>query len=85
MYILHVLSIKLRDKLYFSFSISTPGFLHFYYMLGANLGSLLYGEVFEMYLEYILTIYWSFADHFFSFFYGVNDKRINVYFCNFKY
>ena len=37
-YILHVLSIKLRYKLYFSFSIPTPGFLHFYYMLGANLG-----------------------------------------------
>ena len=45
MYILHVLSIKLRYKLYFSFSIPTPGFPHFYYMLGANLGLLLYGEV----------------------------------------
>ena len=44
-YILHVLSIKLRDKLYFSFSIPTPGFPHFYYMLGANLGLILYGEV----------------------------------------
>ena len=43
--ILHVLSIKLRGKLYFSFSIPTPGFPHFYYMLGANLGLLLYGEV----------------------------------------
>ena len=31
---------KLRDKLYFSFSILTPGFPHFYYMLGANLGLL---------------------------------------------
>ena len=39
------LSIKLRDRLYFSFSIPTPGFPHFYYMLGANLGLLLYGEV----------------------------------------
>ena len=29
-YILHVLSIKLRDNLYFSFSISSPGFPHFY-------------------------------------------------------
>ena len=48
-YILHVLSIKLRDKLYFSFSIPTPGFPHFYYMLGANLGLLLYGEVSVMY------------------------------------
>ena len=28
-YILHVLSIKLRYKLYFSFSIPTPGFPHF--------------------------------------------------------
>ena len=44
-YILHVSSIKLRDKLYFSFSISTPGFPNFYYMLGANLGLLLYREV----------------------------------------
>ena len=44
-YILHVLSIKLRYKLYFSFSIPTLGFPHFYYMLGANLGLLLYGEV----------------------------------------
>ena len=44
-YILHVLSIKLRYKLYFSFSIPTSGFPHFYYMLGANLGLLLYGEV----------------------------------------
>ena len=42
---LHVLSIRLRDKLYFSFSIPTTGFPHFYYMLGANLGLLLYGEV----------------------------------------
>ena len=45
MYILHVLSIKLRYKLYFSFSVPTPCFPHFYYMLGANLGLLLYGEV----------------------------------------
>ena len=45
MYILHVLSIKLRYKLYFSFSIPTPGFPHFYYMLGANLGLLSFGEV----------------------------------------
>ena len=44
-YILHVLSIKLRDKLYFSFSIPAPGFPHFYYMSGANLELLLYGEV----------------------------------------
>ena len=44
-YILHVLSIKLRYKLQFSFSIPTPGFPHFYYMLGANLGVFLYGEV----------------------------------------
>ena len=36
---------KLRYKLSFSFSIPTPGFPHFYYMLGANLGLLLYGEV----------------------------------------
>ena len=36
---------KLRDKLYFSFSILTPGFPHFYHMLGANLGLLLYEEV----------------------------------------
>ena len=42
---LHVLSIKLREKLYFSFSVPTPGFPHFYHMLGANLGLLLYREV----------------------------------------
>ena len=36
---------KLRYKLYFSFSIATPGFPHFCYMLGENLGLLLYGEV----------------------------------------
>ena len=60
-YILHVLSIKLRYKLYFSFSIPTPGFPHFYYMLGANLGLLLYGEVsvmhkidFQKYINFIL-------------------------------
>ena len=44
-YILHDLSIELRDNLYFSFSIPTPGFAHFYYMLGANLVLPLYGEV----------------------------------------
>ena len=44
-YILHILSIKLRYKLYFSFSMPTRGFTHFYYMLGANLELLLYGEV----------------------------------------
>ena len=47
---------KLRYKLYFSFSIPTPGFPHFYYMLGANLGLLLYGEVSVM-ASYILYIY----------------------------
>ena len=30
--------IKLRDKLYFSFSVPTPGFPHFYYMLGGKSG-----------------------------------------------
>ena len=44
-YILHVLSIRLRYKLYFSFSVPKPGFPHFYSLLGANLGLLLYGEV----------------------------------------
>ena len=43
--ILHDLSIKLGAKLYFSFSVPTPGLPHFYYMLGANLGLLLYGDV----------------------------------------
>ena len=52
-YILHVSSIKLRYKLYFSFSIPTPGFLHFYYMLGANLGLLLYGEVSVMHSVFV--------------------------------
>ena len=36
---------KSEYKLYFLFSIPTPGFPHFYYMLGANLVLLLYGEV----------------------------------------
>ena len=44
-YILHVLSIKLRYKLYFSFSIPTQGFPQVYYILGATLGLLLYGDV----------------------------------------
>ena len=44
-YILHVLSIKLRYKLYYSYSIPTQGVPHFYYILGANLGLRLYGEV----------------------------------------
>ena len=48
-----MLSIKLRYKLYFSFSIPTPGVPHFYYMLGANLGLLLYGEVSVMYSKCI--------------------------------
>ena len=52
----HVLSIKLRYKLYFSFSISTSGFPHFYYMLGANLGLLLYGEVSVMCCKSVLRI-----------------------------
>ena len=54
---LHVLSIKLRYKLYFPFSIPTPGFPHFYYMLGANLGLLLYGEVSVMSAEFCL--FWA--------------------------
>ena len=33
--------------MYFSFSIPTPGFPYFYYMLGANLGLLLYGKFFR--------------------------------------
>ena len=53
-YILHVLSIKLRCKLYFSFSIPSPGFPHFYYMLGANLGLRLYGEVSVMEKVYVM-------------------------------
>ena len=31
--------------------IPTPDFPHFYYMLGGNLGSLLYGDVSVMYSE----------------------------------
>ena len=34
-----------RNKLCLSFSIPTHGFPLFYYMLGANLGLLLYGDV----------------------------------------
>ena len=44
-FVLHVFSIKLRDKIHFSFSIPTPDFPHFYYMLRASLG-LLYTEKF---------------------------------------
>ena len=55
-YVLRVLSIKLRYKLYFSFSIPTPGFPHFYYMLGANLGLLLYGEVSVMISNRMLKV-----------------------------
>ena len=44
-YILYVLSIKLRYTLHFSFSIPIPGFPHVYYMLGENMGLLLYGGV----------------------------------------
>ena len=51
------MSIKLRDKLYFSFSIPTPGFPHFYYMLGANLRLLLYGVVSVMFVESFLKHY----------------------------
>ena len=54
-----MLSIKLRDKPYFSFSIPTLGFPHFYYMLGANLGLLLYGEVSVMVTTGgVLAKYW---------------------------
>ena len=35
--------------MYLSFSIPTPGFPPFYYMLGANLGLLLHGDVPVMY------------------------------------
>ena len=49
------LAIKLRDKFYFSFSVPTPGFPHFYYMLGANLGLLLYGEVSVMEISVFAT------------------------------
>ena len=59
-YILHVLSIKFRYKLYFSFSILTPGFPHFYYMLGANLGLLLYGEVSMMVAIYAKRIIFNY-------------------------
>ena len=34
-----------RNKLCLSFSIPTPSFPLFYYLLGANLGLLLYGDV----------------------------------------
>ena len=56
-YSLHVLSTKLRYKLYFPFSIPTPSFPRFYYMLGANLGLLLYGEVSVMRLIYIFSYF----------------------------
>ena len=37
-----------RNKLIIGLSIPTPGSPHFYYILGANLGSLLHGDVFVM-------------------------------------
>ena len=37
---------------------STPDFPHFYYMLGGNLGSLLYGDVFVM-LKYLQDLEFS--------------------------
>ena len=44
-YILHVFYNKIeRQAIFFIFN-TNPGFPHFYYMLGANLGLLLYGEV----------------------------------------
>ena len=36
---------------FFTFLIPTPDFPHFYYMLGGNLGSLLYGDVSVMYIN----------------------------------
>ena len=67
-YILHVLSVKLRYKLYFSFSIPTPDFPHFYYMLGANLGLLLYGEVSVMsgFLGYMLILHYRLWSKFYK-------------------
>ena len=61
---------KLRYKLYFSFSIPTPGFPHFYDMLGANLGLLLYGEVSVM--KYVNAIYKMMLRDL-----EINDRKIN--------
>ena len=36
---------KYRNFSFFIILIQTPDFPHFYYMLGGNLGSLLYGDV----------------------------------------
>ena len=41
----------MRNKLIICLSIPTPGFLHFYYILGANLGSNLHGDVSVMVFE----------------------------------
>ena len=37
----------MRNKITLCLSISTPDFPHFYYLLGANLGSLLHGDFFR--------------------------------------
>ena len=42
---------KYRNFSLFTILIQTPDFPHFYYMLGGNLGSLLYGDVSVMYIE----------------------------------
>ena len=42
---------NIENKLMLCLSIPIPGFPHFYYILGANLGSLLHGDVSVMYRD----------------------------------
>ena len=53
---------KYRNFYIFIILIPTPDFLHFYYMLGGNLGSLLYGDVSVMETSYVdLDAYISYS------------------------
>ena len=49
---------QIEIQLYFSFSIPTPGVSRFYYMLGANLGLLLHGEVSVMSQKFHRNFKW---------------------------
>ena len=47
----------LRNKLMLCLLIPTPGFPHLYYMLSANLGSLLHGDVFVIFMGTLVKMY----------------------------
>ena len=75
---------KLRYKLYVSLSIPTPGFPHFYYMLGANLGLVLYGEVSVMCSRNGMFVYLAglcFSEYFTFFYFYVDPRTTDVLQC----